>query len=33
MVLSAPLLPDAAYFDLGKRFLEKYGAFPLARRW
>ncbi len=30
-VLSGPLLPDTAYFGLGKRFLELYGALPLAR--
>ncbi len=31
MVLSGHLLPDAACFGLGKRFLEVYGPLPLAR--
>ena len=31
LVLSGTLLPDRAFFDLGRRFLETYGTLPLAR--
>lgn len=31
MVLSGYRLPDMAFFGVGKKFLEKYGALPLAR--